>query len=968
MASESLSNIDTKKKAYNLIHDPTILLDLIYSKYGDIEEDFNILFINQLVYDKSSHYNIYYKEYLLENDPEEYLKRYYKIYETKTRIPKLNDYYKSYHTFFCRPNFKDLVISDLMENYGDDKAEIFYQKNFENNDDKDSEKQNSESMSSLDNITDNKIIFTKKTKKIIDKNLDPNLITLTLTNNSNMTEKNTDGLISSRSKNDSFEKIVHNLIYHKKSKKIYNKTKNRKSYQVKRTKNDNNNKKISINDVNQKNDNNNNNKVEQKENNSKKVINKNYFHNLKINSTNINNIINKNNNNINGRNIKNKNSLFSLLKSKIYINYNKTDNILLNNNENKHKKNFTIEINLTKPQNNGNKTTKNKVNYKDSNNHFISSPKVTKVQMATTYEVFHLNTKLKNTPFSHKRNKTEYFNKNQMGSLINNIQSNNNQNAKIFPNNYISKIMSKKVNSRNYQENLKKLNINYRPNTGYNNFITITTNNLANQKANNAKIKNKTFESEDMNNNIFINQIVNLKENLKIYKKYKNNHRPNNSNSNNKYINNKIFTRKNYVPGKMCSKFNLIKSPNKLDNNDPQKNNEKVNDNLFLNNKNLNFKKLNKEIILKTSSISNFKKNADKINHKKNQSNALTNFLETSAKNQIYSPVTSTKQFNSKLYDINKSENIVSKVRPKIENNKINSLNINFNNLIFNGTLSNISENLNFNNNYINNSNFNSNYEILTPTNNNKNIFNNTFSNKNNNLICSITKKNNIKLDNANINANNYINSNISNNNGTGFINEKSNYISNLKNFCNFSRNKLSHLDTNINNTEDIYSLIKNSNESTTTKLINSTYTNLSNENMGILKKKKRELIIPKQNIKKMSIKNIKKDIQIKKPKKRKESRNRQFETEFGNYGATQNVYLSKYLGFRLENLELIKNISESFKTREDNKKNFNCSNYLCSSPKNNGKIFEIKPINVNRNSKLISKKYIKAKPKTKVK
>jgi hypothetical protein len=178
-------------------------------------------------------------------------------------------------------------------------------------------------------------------------------------------------------------------------------------------------------------------------------------------------------------------------------------------------------------------------------------------------------------------------------------------------------------------------------------------------------------------------------------------------------------------------------------------------------------------------------------------------------------------------------------VRPKIENNKINSLNINFNNLIFNGTLSNISENLNFNNNYINNSNFNSNYKILTPTNNDKNIFNNTFSNKNNNLICSITKKNNIKLDNANINANNYINSNISNNNGTGFINEKSNYISNLKNFCNFSRNKLSHLDKNINNTEDIYSLIKNSNESTTTKLINSTYTNLSNENMGILKKKR---------------------------------------------------------------------------------------------------------------------------------
>ena len=194
MSTESILKVDTKKKAYNLIHDPTILLDLIYSKYGDIEEDFNLLYINQLVYDKSSHYNIYFKEYLFSNDTEEYLKRFYKKYEVKSRIPKLSDYYKNYHLFFCRPNFKDLVISDLMENYGDDKAEIFYKKNFEStNDDKDSEKQNSDSMSSLDNITDNKIIFTKKTKNMIDKNLDPNYGTLTLSNNSNLTGQNEDG-------------------------------------------------------------------------------------------------------------------------------------------------------------------------------------------------------------------------------------------------------------------------------------------------------------------------------------------------------------------------------------------------------------------------------------------------------------------------------------------------------------------------------------------------------------------------------------------------------------------------------------------------------------------------------------------------------------------------------------------------------------------------------------------------------
>ena len=70
-----------------------------------------------------------------------------------------------------------------MENYGDDKAEVFYKNNYENSKSKNeqSDKNNSESLSSLDNITDNKIIFTKKTKKIIDKNLDSNCGTITLT-------------------------------------------------------------------------------------------------------------------------------------------------------------------------------------------------------------------------------------------------------------------------------------------------------------------------------------------------------------------------------------------------------------------------------------------------------------------------------------------------------------------------------------------------------------------------------------------------------------------------------------------------------------------------------------------------------------------------------------------------------------------------------------------------------------------
>ena len=67
----------------------------------------------------------------MHND-EEFLKIYYRKYESKPRLLKLSEYYKNYHLFFCRPNFTDFVISDLMENNGDDKAEIFYKNNYEN--------------------------------------------------------------------------------------------------------------------------------------------------------------------------------------------------------------------------------------------------------------------------------------------------------------------------------------------------------------------------------------------------------------------------------------------------------------------------------------------------------------------------------------------------------------------------------------------------------------------------------------------------------------------------------------------------------------------------------------------------------------------------------------------------------------------------------------------------------------------
>ncbi len=237
MSSLSITNVNTKLEAYKLIHDPTRLLSLLYSKYGDIEDDYFISYTNQLLFNIPSKFNRNYKESKYISNIQEFLRRYYRKREIKDRIPKLSDYYKNYVLFFCRPFFKQINMGKIVYNYQDKQAEIFYKKNYSQSLDYEKEKENKEKdnsnkksfdeLSSLDNITNNKIIFDDRTKKIIDNEL--NTLTLeTSVNNKNYLNENNDiykgELISKRSNaNKSFEKVVHYLINSHFKKKIENK-------------------------------------------------------------------------------------------------------------------------------------------------------------------------------------------------------------------------------------------------------------------------------------------------------------------------------------------------------------------------------------------------------------------------------------------------------------------------------------------------------------------------------------------------------------------------------------------------------------------------------------------------------------------------------------------------------------------------------------------------------------------------
>ena len=228
------SKINTKIEAYKLIHDPTRLFTLLFSKYGDIEDDYYLLIANQLIFNKSSHLNAFYKEKKIIDDKGEYMRRFYHNKECLNRISRLNEYYKNYHIFFCKPTLTDFGMGTILKNFEDHKAEIFYKNNYKDsiinkNDNDKSEKCESSSLSSLDNITYNKTIFDKKNKKIIDNDLDSKNITITLTLDSLLLNKNdnndygnnqniivTEGNLD---KDNSFIKSIKNIVYYQENKK-----------------------------------------------------------------------------------------------------------------------------------------------------------------------------------------------------------------------------------------------------------------------------------------------------------------------------------------------------------------------------------------------------------------------------------------------------------------------------------------------------------------------------------------------------------------------------------------------------------------------------------------------------------------------------------------------------------------------------------------------------------------------------
>ena len=143
---------------------------ILYLKYGKrTTQHYQRNIINHIILKKYCHIVACIKDSMINDFVDEFLFKYYNKKENRYKLKKYFNYYKNYLKFFCRPTFREFPINKIIQSYGEKKAEIYYQKNY-GNDDK--------------NEKENKKKFTKELKTIFSDTVNEKINDITDNSNS----------------------------------------------------------------------------------------------------------------------------------------------------------------------------------------------------------------------------------------------------------------------------------------------------------------------------------------------------------------------------------------------------------------------------------------------------------------------------------------------------------------------------------------------------------------------------------------------------------------------------------------------------------------------------------------------------------------------------------------------------------------------------------------------------------------
>ena len=146
-------------------------------KHNSTPDQKNIMIINDIIDTKPNHFLAIFKDFLISDYVDEFLKRYFTFDECEELIPKFHLYYKNYLKFFCKGFFIDFKANKIVQDNGELQAELYYNNNYGSNNGRKGKKEklgdsnksgsSNENQNNLSKINKIKSIFSKSIKKKI---------------------------------------------------------------------------------------------------------------------------------------------------------------------------------------------------------------------------------------------------------------------------------------------------------------------------------------------------------------------------------------------------------------------------------------------------------------------------------------------------------------------------------------------------------------------------------------------------------------------------------------------------------------------------------------------------------------------------------------------------------------------------------------------------------------------------------
>ena len=163
----------------------------IKNKYNGTKKIYEKYIINLLINNSNCHVVSIFKERMLTDYIDEFLRRIYIIQESKERIPKFAIYYKNYLLFFCQPTFTNFVMNELINDHGEKRAELYYKNNYQGGKSNDNEDLGFQESDSEDESNKNINYKINENGEIFDDSLKENIDNVTIMTTINNSKNNT---------------------------------------------------------------------------------------------------------------------------------------------------------------------------------------------------------------------------------------------------------------------------------------------------------------------------------------------------------------------------------------------------------------------------------------------------------------------------------------------------------------------------------------------------------------------------------------------------------------------------------------------------------------------------------------------------------------------------------------------------------------------------------------------------------